>query len=125
MDLDITGKLEMETIKEEDTPPGSVNTTRENNDSILLPRATGVGNDKESSTSVANHVFTLPLDNDSQSGASSLSDSRSQSESNSLPSAARTPKSLNSSRSQSDCHDASESPSRSRLSRPYLKESGV
>ena len=124
MDLDVM-KLEMETIKEEDTPPGSINMTRENNDSFLLSPATGGNNDKdsqsESSTSVANHVVSSPPDNDSQSGARSLS--RSQSESNSLPSAT---KSLNSSsRSQSDCHDAGESPSRSRLSRPYLKESGV
>ena len=123
MDLDVM-KLEMETIKEEDTPPGSVNTTRENNDSFLLSPATSGSNDKdsqsESSTSVANHVVSSPPDNDSQSGPTSLSDGRSQSECNSLPSAT---KSL--SRSQSDCHDANESPSRSRLSRPYLKESGV
>ena len=124
MDLDVM-KLEMETIKEEDTPPGSVNTTRENNDSFLLSPATGGSNDKdsqsESSTSVANHVVASPPGNCSQSGAMSLSGGRSQSECNSLPSVTKS--SNSSSRSQSDCHDASESPSR--LSRPYLKESGV
>ena len=127
-----TGKGEMETIKEEDTPPSSVNTTREDNDSsspAVSPSSTG-RTQQEAPASSVNHVTSVshihrqsemtPLpDDESQSQLTSLSDSKSQSESTSLSSAERTV-TPNLSRSQSDCHAPGDR--RSRLARPCHKE---
>ena len=127
-----TGKGEMETIKEEDTPPSSVNTTREDNDSsspAVSPSSTCLSQE-EAPVSSANHVTSVshiqsqsemtPLpDDESQLQLTSLSDSKSQSESTSPSSAVKTV-TLNLTRSQSDCHATSDR--RSRLARPCHKE---
>ncbi|KAI0208228.1 cGMP-inhibited 3',5'-cyclic phosphodiesterase A [Lamellibrachia satsuma] len=134
-----TGKLEMETIKEEDTPPSSVNTTREDNESSSTspaPTDTDHQADHESTVLSINHVTSSDINNrlemtslpatKNESEVTSLLDSKSQLESTSPLSASRTV-TLNLSRSQSDGHapSGSQSKSRSRLARPCHKENAV